>query len=233
MKKAIITYIFGGYDRLKDPALVTAGWDYLCFSDVGLCSAVWQPRTLPAHSPSASCAKRIASWCKIMHHVCVPEDYDVCVTIDGSMQINTELDAFLAEVWSDDADLAIARHPARDCLFDEAKVVVDLGFDHPAVVESQMKRYAKAGFPHGYGLFGTRLMVKNSRSPRLRAMCQVWAEEMLGGSRRDQLSLTYALWRQAQAPEGTVRLRPFDFDEVYHRRKLFEITPHLGSRSVA
>ncbi len=229
MKKAIITYIYAGYDQLKDPVVVTPGWDYLCFSDTALSSTVWEPRVVPTDLDHPTDPKRLASFIKIMHHVCLPEDYDVCVMIDGSMQINTCLDRFLEEFWSPDTDMTIARHPERTCVFDEAEAVLDLQFDDPETVQAQMGRYAKEGLPRHYGLYGSRLMVKNHHSPRLHSMCALWARELARGSRRDQLSLPYALWRQEQAPEGPVRLESFAFDEVYRKRKLFEITPHLGS----
>jgi len=33
MKKVVFTFIINGYDTLKDPTIVTPGWDYLCYSD--------------------------------------------------------------------------------------------------------------------------------------------------------------------------------------------------------
>jgi len=229
MKKVIITYILGGYDRLKEPTEITPGWDYLCFSDVGLRSDIWQPMPLRGRPLGVNCPKRRSSLIKINHHKFISDRYDVCVTLDGSMQINCNLDGFIEEFWSDELDLAIARHPKRSCLYDEASAVLELQMDDPEIVNAQICRYREQGFPINYGLYGTRMMIKNNRSGRLRSMCECWEEEYRAGSRRDQLSLTYSIWKDTKRTGDPVRIRPFDFNDVYHARELFRITPHLGS----
>jgi len=229
MKKVVLTYITGGYDALRDPAVVTPGWDYVCVSDRGLRSKVWRAAPLDDGPAATEDDKRRAGLIKIGHHDFVGDDYDLCVTLDGSMRINGDLDALLGEVWSDDADLALARHPWRDCLYDEAREVKALGFDDPAVVERQTRRYRRQGFPRQFGLYATGLMIKNNRSARLRQVCERWAAEYRTGSRRDQLSLTYAIWKEAQAGEA-LRVKTFDFMDVFRQRKLVEIADHRGSR---
>jgi len=224
-----MTYIVGGYDTLKDPAVVTPGWDYLCFSDDGLGSDIWRPMQLDGRPLGVSCPKRRSSLIKILHHQFVDASYDVCITVDGSLLVNCDLDAFLKEFWGDDAVFAVAEHPRRSCLYAEAEAVVEMGLDDSEVVQAQVRNYASAGFPRDYGLFGTRMMVKNNRSKRLRAMCERWAEEYQTGSRRDQLSLTYALWRDAEVTGERLPIRAFDFEDVYKTQELFAITKHLGS----
>jgi hypothetical protein len=32
-RKAVYTFIFGDYDDLKSPTIMTPGWDYICFTD--------------------------------------------------------------------------------------------------------------------------------------------------------------------------------------------------------
>jgi hypothetical protein len=231
MRKAIMTYIVGGYDTLKDPAVVTPGWDYLCFSDVGLGSDIWRPIPLDGRPLGVSCPKRRSSLIKILHHQFVDASYDVCITVDGSLLVNCDLDAFLEEFWwGRDAVFAVAQHPRRSCLYAEAEAVLERSLDDPKVVQTQVWKYAGAGFPRDYGLFGTRMMVKNNRSKRLREMCERWAEEYQKGSRRDQLSLTYALWRDDKATGARLPIQAFDFEDVYRNRKLFAITEHLGSQ---
>lgn len=230
MKKAILTYILGGYDALRDPAVVTPGWDYVCVSDQGLKSEIWRPSPLNGRASDVPEDKRKAGLVKIGHYDFVGDDCDLCVTLDGSMRINCDLNSLLGEVWSEDADLAIARHPWRDCLYDEAREVKALGFDDPAVIARQIRRYRRQGFPRRFGLYATGMMIKNNRSPRLRRVCERWAAEYRAGSRRDQLSLTYAIWKEAQAGGEALRVKTFDFMDVFRQRKLVEIADHRGSR---
>ena len=229
MRKAVLTYIIAGYDELKEPDIVTPGWDYFCVSDAPIASQTWRPLPVLPSWPDTACPKRHASFVKIMHHLYLPAGYDVCITIDGSMRIRCDLDSFLGEVWSGETDMAIARHPLRNCLYDEAAAVAELRFDDRALVDSQTARYRREGFPRNYGLYGARLIVKNNRSVSLQNASAIWARELLGGSRRDQLSLTYALWRYRGETGGRININTFDFEDVYRARQLFEITPHLGS----
>jgi hypothetical protein len=229
MKKVIFTFIIDGYDTLKDPTVVTPGWDYLCFSDEGLGSSIWQPISSNGRPPGVTCPKRRASLLKIEHHRTLAEGYDLCISLDGSMRINVDLDAFLSEFWAPGTDMAIARHPHRDCIYDEGLEVLELKMDDPRVVDDQLRRYEADQFPRHQGLYGTRAMVKDMHSERLRRACDRWSSEYRAGSRRDQLSLNYALWREERETGDPLRLRVFDFNEVYRLRKLFEITPHLGS----
>jgi hypothetical protein len=226
MRKVIMTYIVGDYDTLKDPTVVTPGWDYISLSDEGIGSDVWRPVPLAGRPQGVDCPKRRTSLIKILQHDYVDDDCEVCITVDGSMQVNCDLDAFLDEFWPPGTLFTLAKHPKRTCLYDEAAAVVDMRFDDPAVVEAQVARYRAAGFPAAYGLYGTRLMVKDNRSPRLRSVCERWADEYRAGSRRDQLSLTYALWCDAQE-HGELPMRSFDFDVVFRSRELFSIGRHL------
>lgn len=229
MKNALITCIVGGYDWLKDPVVVTAGWDYLCFSDRGLGSAIWQARPLPELPVGPDDPKRYSSLFKILHHRFIDAEYDTCITIDGSMTVNACLDRFLGEFRPGEADLVLARHPDRKCVFDEAEAVIGFHLDDPAVVRAQMRRYAAGGMPAAAGLFGTRVMAKKNRSAPLRALCEDWGDEVQHGSRRDQLALPYVLWRWKRDGREPVDVAAFDFEDVFRRRKLFTISQHLGS----
>lgn len=228
-KKAIVTYNFANYDSLKEPAVITDGWDYLVVSDGQVQSDAWRSVRVPALQ-SVICPKRRSSILKIASHRYVPDEYDLVVTLDASMRINCDLDEFVGEFHSPDSDLTLARHPKRQCLYDEADAVIKLQYDDPDLVGRQISRYRSDGFPERRGLYGTRMMVKNHRSSALRELCDVWAEEYMTGSRRDQLSLTYSIWKLGQAGLKEARITAFDFNEVYRRRHLFEITTHLGSR---
>lgn len=229
MKKVVFTFIINGYDTLKDPTIVTPGWDYLCYSDEGLSSEVWQSVRSNGLPVGVTCPKRRASLLKIEHHKTLAEGYDLCITLDGSMRINVNLDDFLAEFWTSGTDMAIARHPHRNCVYDEGLEVVKQTLDDPQVVHDQLRRYEAAGYPRNQGLYGTRMMVKEMHSQRLRRACDRWSLEYRAGSRRDQLSLNYALWQEERATAEPLRLQTFDFNEVYRVRKLFEIHRHLGT----
>ncbi|MBD3320193.1 MAG: DUF616 domain-containing protein [Chitinivibrionales bacterium] len=224
-KNIIFTFIFGDYDSLKDPLVVTPGWDYYCISDRGIGSDIWKPVNVANKLRHIACPKRKASLLKIEHFKYIPPEYDICITLDGSMVLNTDLNDFIEENRESDPDLMIARHPDRTCIYDEAAVVLQAQLDTKENVVTHMQRYALQGFPRNQGLYGTRMMVKNNRSAGLRRMCEIWGREYRRGSRRDQLSMNYAIWKAKK--EGIeLTVKEFDFRELYFKSGKFMITRH-------
>ncbi len=232
MKKTVLTYIFNDYDQLRDPSVVTPNWSYVCRTDAPMQANVWRPQVVAHEPPRETDPKRRASLTKIEHYRHVPADCDICVTIDGSTHINTNLDQFLSQHWTPDTDLLIATHPTRSCIYDEAIAVLHAKLDDPSIVIQQMERYAAVGFPRQYGLFGTRMMVKNNRSEQLHLVCQLWADEYRKGSRRDQLSLNFAIWK-AEQMGVRLRIRTLNFHWLYRDSGLFRLALHNKSRTWA
>ena len=102
MPTAIYTCITADYDELHEPARVTPGADYVCFSDRQLESRIWQVRPLAhvAQTPSRS-----ARYHKLMSHRVLP-DYDVTLWLDGSYRIDQELSTLIGS-WLDGCDFAL------------------------------------------------------------------------------------------------------------------------------
>lgn len=231
MRKAFLSYLFGGYDHLEEPNIVTPGWDYICVCEQSMDSAVWRIVDAPARVLlAASCPKRRSGLIKIFHYEAIPDDYDIVICGDACLTINCDLDRFVNEFFPKGTEIAVARHWGRNCLYEEAEAVRQLQFDNPAIVRAQMERYRSEGFPENQGLFANRLLVKLGKSDRVKRFLGMWSEAYMQGSRRDQLSMTYALWRFAQQEQVPLKVEGFDFEEVFRRRNLFSIRPHLLRR---
>ena len=80
------------------------------------------------------------------------------------------------------------RHPWRDCIYDEAQVLVDAGIDVPAVT-AQMRLYRRLGHPAHAGLHATTAMLRDHRSTLLAPVMREWHLQTVRHSFRDQLSL--------------------------------------------
>jgi hypothetical protein len=68
------------------------------------------------------------------------------------------------------------------------------------IVDQHEERYRADSLPKGLGLATTAVLLRKHNDKRLLCMMEAWWSEVEGGSRRDQLSLSYALWR-----EGNIR----------------------------
>ena len=231
-ENVVITYNFDSYDSIKDPVSLTPNWDYIAFADKELRSKIWSYFDIPGALKKIKDPKRKASFLKIVAHKFVNPNYKKVITVDGSMRINCNLDDFLKIYNKNNDDFTIARHPKRTCLYEEAREVLRLQFDQKEIVDNQINRYKLEGFPKNIGLYGTRVMIKNNHSANLNSFFDLWGEEYLKGSKRDQISMTYALWKYNKNNSKKVKVNSFNFKEVYLDKKFFEITPHFKSRKI-
>ena len=190
MKKAIYTFIFGDYDRLKKPAVITPGWAYICFTDDQ--SPLPEPWVKARPRFHHTDLKKRALWHMINTHLALPE-YEMTISVGGQIQINCNLDEFVEKRFREETDLMLIRHPERACVYDEAEACKWLAKDDPAIIDTQMERYREAGLPPSLGLFATGI-IGRCQDPRVDRFSEFWWDEVVRGSSRDQLALPYALW---------------------------------------
>lgn len=222
MRKAAYTFIIGDYDTPSPPAVLTPGWDYICFTDnQGLKSDIWQLRISVRQDADGELDnKKFAMKHMILFHKYLA-DYDLSLSLGGQLQVNCNLDDWLGEYLQPDDDMLIARHPERDSIYDEAEVCKRDCLDDPQVIEAQMQRYRAEGYPRHHGLFTTGFILRRHDRANLQGMCELWYEEYLRGSRRDQLSLNYAIWKSAP-----LRVKALDYAEQYQSRRHFILHEH-------
>lgn len=96
MNKIIYTVIFGPYEELKEPLVITPDWRYICFTDQPFMSTTWEVR-------------RIDAWPdKRMHSREYKINFDryidayQSIYIDGSFQINCDLNQWWAKHFKPD-----------------------------------------------------------------------------------------------------------------------------------
>ena len=135
--------------------------------------------------------RRESRRCIALSHKYFP-DADVTIMHGASLRLL----ATTAEVleWLDDADMAAFKHPHRDCIYDEAKVVLALGKDAAANVEPQMEAYKAEGFPAHYGLAALTMLVRR-HTDAVAAFNTFWWGQVKQYSVRDQLSFNYVCWK--------------------------------------
>lgn len=145
-------------------------------------------------------------------------DYDICLWVDGNMRIKCNLDEFCTGL--PDVLFAVAAHPSRDCIYEEADAIVRYGKDKMKNMEEQMKLYRADGYPNHAGLCETNIMLRK-HNPEVNKLMDMWADWLRKYSHRDQMSLNYCMWKL-----GFKYTRiPEDF-----RRKCFQWSGHRGYR---
>ena len=90
--------------------------------------------------------------------------------------------------------LVCFRHHERDCVYDEADVVIMLNYDAAERVNYQMSLYRYLGYPAGNGLAKTTLLLRRHHEPALQRAMDLWSGQTLAHSKRDQLSMLPSCW---------------------------------------
>lgn len=193
----VCTAITNGYDRLLPlneqcvrPARQVA------FLDAATRSATtstgkWEVRDIDPHEADPN---RQAKLPKIMPELFFP-DAGYSLWIDGNVALIYPFDIRrLIDEFLGDADICIARHHARTCVYQEAEVCRSRRLDDARVIDRQMTRYRREGFPAKYGLNEAPVILRR-HTDAVKDFDRQWWQEIREGSRRDQLSLNYVLWK--------------------------------------
>jgi hypothetical protein len=243
MKGVVYTCLFGHSELFNDFDYERDGIDFICFTDdPELRSDFWKIVLLPKQLlDPARTTKRV----KLLAHQWLAE-YDWSLYVDNTVRLKTSprrlFEEYLAPAKS---PLVCFRHYERDCVYDEADVVVMLRYDVADRVRRQMALYRHLGYPAHSGLAKTTLLLRKHHDPELRRVMAVWMEQVLAHSKRDQLSMLPSCWFSAFAIEylpkrfdkyellewpiikDGLRL-PRDFDEAVY----LELNPDLASTTI-
>ena len=194
MRLVVYTAVFGDYDAIHAPRRHVAGVDFVCFADdPAQVPAGWTHRELSGEAASLSPASR-NRWAK-MHPDRLFPAHDVSVYVDGNIDIIGDVGE-LAHGAVAAGPLSMYDHPFRKCLYDEALACARVGLLWLGPIRRHVERYAAEGFPRNAGLYEANVIVRRHHDPHvIRAMARWWSEWQ-SGIKRDQLSLTYALWRE-------------------------------------
>jgi hypothetical protein len=197
--KVIYTTIFGEYDTLIDPHFIDKGWDYICFTDnKNLSSNVWEIRKCtPYYTDLTRSAKRY----KILPHRFLKE-YEYSIFIDGNMTVRGYVDQLLNGYNVSFFDHAQNKLDPRNCIYKEADAIFQLGKknngnykDNPTLIQNQIDRYKKEGYPKNNGLITGMIILRKHNEKDCIETMEEWWNEIKYNSKRDQLSFNYAAWK--------------------------------------
>ena len=190
---AYFTCLTGDYDTLRLPEHLSPEIDYHVFSD----------RPVPDYGvfyvhvieqPALTDPTRRARHIKLHPHALLA-GYDVTVFSDANVLIRGDLMPHISRFLGSNLPLAFVPHTARNCLYEEAVICVASKRDSTERIVSQMLAYRKEGFPPALGLNESNLMACRPSQPEVKTFFEAWWNELERGSRRDQLSAHYVLWK--------------------------------------
>ena len=204
----VYTAITNGYTELS-PHPEIPDMDFVCFSDVPIDRDDWQIRPIDVSVRNLSPRMQAK-----FHKVFPPREYDWSIWLDGSYRLHTHMEAALwirhSLIMRSPSGFGLYRHPARDCLYDEAKHSMDIP-KCSAIrtrLEEQARSYAEQGHPKSSGLWlGGALCRK--KDPSIDRIMKRWWDEITRWTWRDQISLAFVLHE--------AKFRPDAWDWPYER----------------
>lgn len=126
---------------------------------------------------------------KILPHLYMNSEYSIY--IDGNIKLLKSPEELIANHLKDH-DIAVYKHPTRDCLYDEATKCAVRGLDSVETIIEQAKAYEEAGFPKHIGLAECGIIFRR-HTDKVREFNETWWAEYCRYSCRDQISFMYAL----------------------------------------
>ena len=198
-RRCVYTVLYGDTDRLHpQPVRVNSGLDFIAFTDDPAAAwPGWTCRLLPQRLPGDPV--RSARYVKFHPHVLLP-DYDASLYIDATVLLRQPPEALFAALLDGHSEtMACFAHSHRDCVLDEVRAVLELGYDDPELCLRQMAAYARAGWTGTVKLTWSGLLLRHHHQPAVIAVMQLWWEHVLRFSRRDQLSFAFVAEHQGFA----------------------------------
>ena len=195
IKKGVIyTCITGNYEAIQPLSVKSKDFDYVCYTDQKVTSDFWEIRPIPEKVKKYD-DKRINRYIKLHPHEFFSE-YPLSIYIDGNVDIRGDVSAYINKYCSEkNISIFAGQHPERTCIYKEAERVIKAKKDEGKNVWPQMARYEKEKFPKNYGLTQNCIMIRRHNDEKCIKTMNVWWEEVLHNSYRDQLSLFYAIWK--------------------------------------
>lgn len=191
---ACYTAIMGGYDDLK-PHPEIPGVDWIAFSDTIESHPAWDVRH---DGPSGEHPRDAAKEYKLFPDLFLPE-YEHTIWIDGSHEITNPRFVEWALGSIGESDIALYRHPWRDCIYDEAKASLELQKYDGQPITEQVNSY-RGEHPEHWGLWATGTLARRN-TPQVAALMSAWSDEMDKWSYQDQLSFPVVCRRLGVTPE--------------------------------
>lgn len=229
MKKiAVLTSSIGINKDLTKPKFLNKA-DYHAFlvKDEGVDVKGWNVhKAIEFSSDPKYKNRRNAKIYKIIPHLVLP-GYDYYFWMDATHSLEMDPEE-VVEKYLSDSDIAVFKHPERNCIYEESKFIKKIGFDYINLIEDQMSFYRDMKYPSENGLYELSSRIQKN-TELTQTMGLMWWEQICMFSSRDQLSFPFVCNQLGIAPNilpgkaTTIngnRIMPQVIDS-FHRRSNF------------
>lgn len=199
----VYTSILNGWDNLRPPAVpIEDGVKFICFTNLPNLQRVYPWEYRPAYLARPNEPWLNARIPKILPHVMLPEDAQFSIYHDGNFVLKVSPKAIVERLLQSH-DWASHQHPCRDCIYQEAEVLLSEKIGTSERVQAEIDRYRAAGHPARAGLWANGLLVRRHCAATIQ-LNEAWWKLYSTGCERDQLSFP-VVRRQLGVEVNTIR----------------------------
>lgn len=193
--KKIVVYkcVTGGYDEVVAPEYKSDKIDYVLFTNNKKAkSKGWKVVYIGNINDldNATLNRYVR-----MHPSKFLAGYDYAIYVDGNMMIYSDLSCLVNRI-NKKYGLAFSMHSTRKKITSEFRACKALGKGDSSKMLVQVQRYLREGMPDDYGLLETTVIAIDLHNKKSEYVLNQWWDEFFrSGSMRDQIALSYVLWR--------------------------------------
>ena len=193
MKTIVYSAIYGDYDKPKALPLKEKP---ILFTDTSE-STDWEVRKVFREEEHP---RMKAKYFKCMPHQVL--DCDISIWIDGSATIKSPYFREWCMEKLGDNDIALFRHPDRDCIYDEANVSRGMAKYRGLPILEQVMEYKRGGYPVHGGLWACTMLIRR-HNDKVKKFNKLWWRHNNKYTYQDQLSFPICA-REAGLSIGTI-----------------------------
>lgn len=219
-RMAIYTAIIGGYDVLLKQNYVNENCDYYCITDNKDIKSdnLWRIIYIDKEKYDLSNVEntKIARYVKTHPHIFFKE-YKHTMWIDSNIVFEKDPSEWICKYLNSGDSMLLHLHNDRKTVAQEAFEIVRAGKDTKENVYSQINKYITDGFNCDADCLTMTNVIYRKNTEEINNFNEIWWNEILNNSKRDQLSFNYSAWK-ANLKYSTCSLDPFG-NEYFTRFK--------------
>jgi len=189
MTGVVYTATFDRNDDLQPVLATSQEARHVCFTDCHEPVEGWEMVRPERHCQTGRAEQQR---CKILAHEYFRDvDFSVWCCWGATLLVSAKE----ARGWlPDDRHLAVARHPYRDCVYDEVGAVVDARKETRENAYRLGRFLLSAGYPANNGLAATTVLIRR-HTGEMERFNELWWDTCNQYSMRDQLTFGYVSWK--------------------------------------
>lgn len=191
MRIAVYTTIIGDFDRpnpINEPYAKEA--DFYLFTNADIKLNNYNIIKISAEDDNP---RRYSRKFKMCPHRYLP-DYDYWIYLDGNIELLESPKRLIKKYLHGGYEIAVLKHPWRNCIYEEFDQCVNLGYVPEAQAEKQMQLIKDEGYPKDNGLTENGVMLRRN-TELISNFGNHWLEFYNQHTQRDQLSFCYIAWK--------------------------------------